>query len=168
MNVYAIQSETGPIKIGVSANPGARLGQLTKMQPHGACIIHIAKVPRDKAYPIEAAAHALLKEKRLQGEWFDVTQEQAIAAIEYAINAIERGETAKQMLLRRMQDNRATCVPGDVIGRLLWSVENKQVITWRHLEWILGGKPFSVATIRRHYEASGPPPPEKRRKAEEE
>lgn len=63
---------------------------------------------------------------------------------------------------------RAERVPDLTISRLIWTVENKQLVTWRHLEWILGGKPFSVATIRRHYEASGPPPPEKRRKAEEE
>lgn len=63
---------------------------------------------------------------------------------------------------------RAERVPDTTINRLLWVVENKQVVTWRLLEWILGGKPFSTGTIRRHYEASGPPPPEKRRKADEE
>lgn len=63
---------------------------------------------------------------------------------------------------------RAERVPDLTISRLIWTVENKQVVTWRHLEWILGGKPFSVATIRRHYVSSGPPPPEKRRKADEE
>ena len=62
---------------------------------------------------------------------------------------------------------RAERVPDLTISRLLWAVENKQVITWRLLEWILGGKPFSTATIRRHYIASGPPP-ENRRKADEE
>lgn len=62
---------------------------------------------------------------------------------------------------------RAEQVPDGVIGRLLWVVESGQVLTWRLLEWVLGGKPFSVGTLRRHYEASAPPPP-KRKKAKKE
>lgn len=77
----------------------------------------------------------------------------------------ERGGRAKAVVAAA---KRAERVPEDVIGRMLWTVENKQVLTWRLLEWVLGGKPFSTATLRRHYAASGPPPPPKSRKAEEE
>ncbi len=54
---------------------------------------------------------------------------------------------------------RAERVPGDSISRLLWVVENRKVLTWRLLEWALGGKPFSTASLRRHYAPSPPPPP---------
>lgn len=60
---------------------------------------------------------------------------------------------------------RAERVPDDTISKLIWIVENRVVMTWVLLEWALGGKPFSVGTMRRHYTASAPPPKPKSRKA---
>lgn len=50
----------------------------------------------DDASLVEAIAHQLLADKRLSGEWFDVTPEQAIDAIQSAFAEIEkRRERAK-------------------------------------------------------------------------
>ncbi len=60
---------------------------------------------------------------------------------------------------------RAERVPDDVIGRLIGVAEARKVLTWRLLEWALGGKPFSVGTLRRHYDG-WPVPEPKPKKAE--
>lgn len=144
MNVYAIQSETGPVKIGVSANPKERLKLLTNAQPFGASIIHVTAVPRGKVYAVEAAAHAILKEKRQRGEWFNVTKDEAVAAIEEAVAAVDRGETVKQML--RLRIKLAEKISDDAVRRLIAMVGKKLI--WRDVAEITG---ISTATLRRHY-----------------
>jgi hypothetical protein len=54
-------------------------------------------------------AHRLLKEKRLGGEWFDVTDDQAIAAVREAIALVESGvapETDRSRSYRRRSRGR--------------------------------------------------------------
>lgn len=58
---------------------------------------------------------------------------------------------------------RAERVPDDTICRLIGVVEAGKVLTWRYLEWALGGKPFSVGTLRRHYDGVTPPEPKTRK-----
>lgn len=58
---------------------------------------------------------------------------------------------------------RAERVPDDTICRLIGVVEARKVLTWRYLEWALGGKPFSVGTLRRHYDGVPPPEPKIRK-----
>ena len=145
MNVYAIQSESGPIKIGVSGDPRARLKLLTNTQPFGASIVHIAQITDGNAYAVEAAAHALLRAKRHRGEWFTVTKEDAVAAIEQAVEAIERGESVKEML-RRIESPPAKQMPDDAVRRLIAMIG--KTLSWRDVAEITG---FSTATLRRNY-----------------
>lgn len=81
-----------------------------------------------------------------------------------ARNTGREGGKAKAIVAAARRAERAN---DDTVRRLLWIAESRQVLTWRLLEWVLGGKPFSMATIRRHYEASAPPPPPKSRKDDE-
>lgn len=145
MNIYAIQSESGPIKIGVSIDPARRLKALTTHKLFSAEIVHTTRAPDGKAYAIEAAAHALLRAKRHRGEWFNITKEQAIEAIELAIDAVDRGESVKKML-RRIEHRPAKIMPEDAVRRLMGKIGNK--LTWRDVEEITT---FSTATLRRHY-----------------
>lgn len=68
------------VKIGVTSNPSARLANL---QTGNAFPLNFAFlcVARDNGYTIEAKAHELLAQYRLEGEWFDVAPELAIAAV---------------------------------------------------------------------------------------
>jgi len=88
-SVYVIQSEYGPIKIGVSRHPPSRLYGITQGQPYSAKVVHSVSDPEIPATAIERAAHGLLSRQRRRGEWFDVTPEQAIEAIASAIDLIK-------------------------------------------------------------------------------
>lgn len=89
--IYAIQSEAGPIKIGVSKSPSGRAKQIARQQPYGVRLIHSRSPGGQDAFAVEAAAHTLLEAKRHRGEWFDATLEEAIDAIEMAVKMVESG-----------------------------------------------------------------------------
>lgn len=86
--VYAIQSEAGLVKIGVSGNPSKRLGQLAFAAPAKLALSFATDVRQD-ANAVERAAHAILAEKRRHGEWFDVTAQEAEQAIRDAIEDLD-------------------------------------------------------------------------------
>lgn len=80
-----IGSESGPHKIGMSANgPQARLASLQTGCPTRLSLIAFVPVPDGMARDVEKRAHRLLDPKRLGGEWFEVTAKQAIEAVEIA------------------------------------------------------------------------------------
>lgn len=90
-SVYVIADGDGRRKIGFSQNAQTRLAQLQAaaggqllLERHFVCGIN-------QAGAVERLAHQLLAEKRLTGEWFDVTLEEAVAAIEEAIATVEAG-----------------------------------------------------------------------------
>lgn len=91
-SVYVMAS-AGRAKIGRSATPEARRNVLWRS---GAPDIRIVLTTplRDDASYVEAAAHRLLEGKRLDGEWFGVTEAEAIAAVHAAIVAIEARKDA--------------------------------------------------------------------------
>lgn len=84
-SVYAMTSgKTGLVKVGLSADvQQRRLGLKTK-QTGRLAIVYSREV--DDASAVERAAHLLLADKRAHGEWFSVTPEEAIAAIERAVD----------------------------------------------------------------------------------
>lgn len=87
-NVYIIREAGGGAKIGISDDPTAR------MLPgyRRATLTVVASYPRPAdARLVERVAHKLLIEKRLEGEWFDVTDKQAIAAVKEAIAIVDAG-----------------------------------------------------------------------------
>jgi|SRR3990172_2221340 len=88
-SVYVIQSDAGPVKIGVSRQPTARLKTVMQYQPFDAKVVHSICDEEICAFAIERAAHALLSAYRQRGEWFNVSPEQAIEAIAQAIEQIK-------------------------------------------------------------------------------
>jgi hypothetical protein len=90
-SVYVIRSHTGSIKVGVSTDPEARLSHMRVGSPTALALDYAAVVlsakdtdADDAAYTLESYAHALMKDKRLHGEWFDTTSNHAIAVLQNA------------------------------------------------------------------------------------
>jgi hypothetical protein len=68
------------VKIGITTNLDARLAQLRTGSAFPIDYAFTAPASAD-AYAIEHRAHALLARNRVNGEWFDVSPELAIAAV---------------------------------------------------------------------------------------
>jgi len=84
--LYVMESEVG-VKIGISKNPDERLRQITNASGMQVSLRHTRE--HESAYAVEQNAHKLLADKRRTGEWFSVTVDEAIAAINEAASAIE-------------------------------------------------------------------------------
>lgn len=85
-SVYAISDGLNAVKIGVAAEPLKRLAEL--QTAHARALRLIATFETEEAMGVERRAHAILGAKRLRGEWFAVTDDEATAAIGCAL----RGE----------------------------------------------------------------------------
>lgn len=75
MVYFMQQGETGPIKIGVSDHPQSRRKRLQTGNPHKLRIIHTFVAPDDIALENGLHKDPILKEGRMEGEWFDVPEE---------------------------------------------------------------------------------------------
>ncbi len=64
--LYAIQAESGPIKLGISVHPQSRLSQLQTASHEPLALIATTRGTEAD----EAALHSLFAESRLRGEWF--------------------------------------------------------------------------------------------------
>lgn len=81
--VYTIsEGPLGPTKIGISTSD-ARFGALQTGNPRP--LNAGISLPCQHAKDIERGVHARLAYRRLKGEWFDVTPEEAEAAIDAVI-----------------------------------------------------------------------------------
>jgi hypothetical protein len=87
--VYVVRGDHNLVKIGVTTNPRARLASLRTGSAFPIDFSYIAVTPGEAA-PIERAAHALLDRHRLNGEWFDVAPELAVAALNGAAHKLGR------------------------------------------------------------------------------
>lgn len=74
-------SETGPVKLGLSVHPEKRVRQLQTGSALPLKIFHTEEIDDALVKPAESALHRLLSYRRLKGEWFDLTVEQAIAEV---------------------------------------------------------------------------------------
>lgn len=81
--IYIICHKNGedfvaPIKIGVSDNPKKRLKSLSSGNPNKLEIFHQFALPtREIAFDLENAFLSVKKESRLNGEWFDLSPDDA-------------------------------------------------------------------------------------------
>lgn len=87
-HVYVVGSDDGPMKIGIAIDPRNRLAELQVGHPFKLKVLRTWK--HEAAAHIELEAHKILRGNRLQGEWFSVSPEEAIAAVERAIKRKER------------------------------------------------------------------------------
>ena len=74
--VYLIKSSDGPVKIGISNDPHSRLillqnGHAEKLE----LICQTELLGIYAARNVEKSAHNMFSDKRLHGEWFDLTTE---------------------------------------------------------------------------------------------
>lgn len=83
--IYVVALPTGLIKIGCSRTPQDRFRQLSKRYSlFGKLrLLGMIGIARD-AFRVENTVHKLLDHKRCFGEWFDVSETEAITAIRRA------------------------------------------------------------------------------------
>ena len=93
VHVYIIGYDDGPKKIGMSKDPASRQKVLGvdgwREMP---CVYHRQGFSRETARRIERHTHMMLAEKRIEGEWFDVTADEARTAISAAVASVQAGE----------------------------------------------------------------------------
>jgi len=88
--IYAIGREDGPIKIGISANPWARVLDLQTACPFKIELIHARECgDRPRAMGIERTLHRTFEVERLEGEWFNINDQLAVERIDDAIEIAE-------------------------------------------------------------------------------
>lgn len=80
--VYVVNLPGYGVKIGHSKNPQDRAYGLR--MAHGDALSLEFVLESDNACRLECRAHAILKDKRLYGEWFDVSTDEAIFAVRQA------------------------------------------------------------------------------------
>jgi hypothetical protein len=91
--VYVVKGEQH-VKIGVTKAPDTRLAQLRTGSASPIDYAFLAPASGDP-YAIEREAHAMLARSRLNGEWFDVQPELAIAAVTGAAAKLGQSLTDK-------------------------------------------------------------------------
>ncbi len=78
--LYVVRGDHNLTKIGVTTNPRARLAQLKTASAFPVDFAFLGVTP-GPGYDIEKEAHRLLDNRRVNGEWFDVSPEVAIGAV---------------------------------------------------------------------------------------
>ena len=90
--IYVMGAECRPVKVGYSLYPEARLEALRKHSPDDLKLIYSAECRHAERLFAERYAHAILWPRRVRGERFDVTPEQAITAVECAVAGTKAGK----------------------------------------------------------------------------
>lgn len=83
-SIYVIGTDNGPLKIGYTADPKGRLSNLQVGQPTEIKLFYEEATETAKAKVIEKLIHRTLGHKRVRGEWFNVSVEEAIAEVKFA------------------------------------------------------------------------------------
>jgi hypothetical protein len=103
--IYVIgnRAAAGVKKVGISATPSKRCSALARAGLRKLKVLYSRDVPIAIASNVEGHAHFLLKDFMRQGEWFDVTLQQARDAVDTAANLSGGGEQAKRVVGRKKQ-----------------------------------------------------------------
>lgn len=83
-SIYVIGPKDGPFKIGYSASPSARLSSLQTGTTEFPMIHYKEECETEQAKVIEKLIHRQLAHKRIRGEWFNVTLDEAISEVKFA------------------------------------------------------------------------------------
>lgn len=84
--LYVCGYEGGPFKIGYGYNPGNRMKDHVRNGHAGIFMVGAWPVGAGIAQAAERYVHWLLRDKHFQKEWFNVTQEEAEAAVRHALS----------------------------------------------------------------------------------
>tara|TARA_R110002012_G_scaffold320774_1_gene545487 strand:- start:4332 stop:4883 length:552 start_codon:yes stop_codon:yes gene_type:complete len=98
-----------PIKIGYSNNLKMRLQDLKCASPYGLEII--GTIPTYNAQYLEKIIHERLKNRRLNGEWFDISHEEAVDIIKESDNSYD--DRVQRTLLRLDNTDNEKQIPRD-------------------------------------------------------
>lgn len=90
-HIYVIGAPNRPVKVGHSQHPDRRLKGLQVSNVDRLSILHSVECRDAEKLFAERYAHALLWPRRISGEWFDVTPEQAITAVDLAVSGTKAG-----------------------------------------------------------------------------
>lgn len=101
-SIYVIGPTEGPYKIGYSGNPRSRLSSLQTGTTQSLLIHYEEEAETSKAVVIEKLIHRQLAHKKIRGEWFDVTLEDAIAEVKYAFIRWEGEENLEFRFKKRL------------------------------------------------------------------
>lgn len=77
MFIYVIGPHEGPQKIGLSKNPERRLKNLQTGHPQSLVIHHKEPIDATVVRKLEKKIHLELNYKRMKGEWFNMTPQEA-------------------------------------------------------------------------------------------
>ena len=121
--VYLIKSESGLFKIGISADPRARLSSIISSSGFGAELIAFYKT-KELAATVEKKLHKLFSKYRVRGEWFDFPDTYTLEKFETICD--KYGMTPQPLYV----DNGELLVGQEVIDK--FSAKEKQE-SW--LEW---------------------------------
>ncbi len=92
--IYLIHSHDDVYKIGVSQRPKERLQSLGTLSPYDLTLVMAMK--HDDAYGAEISLHEKFKEKRMNGEWFKLTDKD----VSYIVNSFRQSKLGKLMQKR--------------------------------------------------------------------
>ena len=87
MFIYVISARdgTGPQKIGYSQDVEKRLFSIQTGNPVKLKIHHKQEIPDDRAKLLEKQIHKEIRHKKISGEWFDITPNDAKLEIDFAL-----------------------------------------------------------------------------------
>lgn len=83
--IASVGATVGPVKLGISSNPARRLKQLQTGHVEPLQCYHSEPIDATHVKSIEYLLHRDVGYKRLRGEWFALTVEEAIGHIGHTI-----------------------------------------------------------------------------------
>jgi hypothetical protein len=101
-SIYVIGPEGGPFKIGYTGDPQGRLVNLQVSQAVELKLFYEERTETDKAKVIEKLIHRQIAHKRVRGEWFNVTLDEAISEVKYAFIRWEGEEVLPSRFKRKL------------------------------------------------------------------
>ena len=87
-HIYVIASEAGPVKIGIATDVPTRLSALKTGSPWPLSLAAAVEVEGSSAERLERSSHEALADRRMTGEWFNCSAEEAIKAVRNAADSL--------------------------------------------------------------------------------
>jgi len=119
MNVYVIASEGGMCKIGKANDPQKRVRELSTGSPYRLTVAHTFPLESQfRCFEVERAAHERLAEKRMSGEWFNVTADEAADAVRAEIAKLDQSNSVdrRPAFLDKYQMQSVCAVASDLLA----------------------------------------------------
>jgi predicted GIY-YIG superfamily endonuclease len=85
MFIYIIGNKENKQKIGFSKDVHKRLKSLQTGNPEKLTLHHYVKIPENRVRLIEKKIHSELSYKRLSGEWFNMSPEEAKLFLDFSV-----------------------------------------------------------------------------------